>query len=135
MPRLVDATPKYRQHKASGQAVVTIQGHDFYLGPWDTKASKVEYDRIIGEWLAAGRRLPGRDRESSDLTIVELLARYKAFALQYYQRDGEATGTWNASTITFLYGGHVFPYTANVDLTAATPTIYEDTHSQTLTKQ
>jgi len=41
MPRLVEATPKYRRHKASGQAVVSIQGHDFYLGPWNSKASVV----------------------------------------------------------------------------------------------
>jgi hypothetical protein len=58
MPRLVDLTPKYRCHKASGQAIVTVQEHDFYLGPWNTKASKLEYDRIIGEWLASGRQLP-----------------------------------------------------------------------------
>ncbi len=38
----LDATPKYRSHKASGQAIVTIQGHDFYLGPWNSKGSKVE---------------------------------------------------------------------------------------------
>jgi hypothetical protein len=32
MPILKEALPKYRKHKASGQAVVTIQGQDFYLG-------------------------------------------------------------------------------------------------------
>jgi hypothetical protein len=55
MPRLVAATPKYRHHKASGQAIVTIAGKDHYLGPWKSKASKIEDDRLIGEWLAAGR--------------------------------------------------------------------------------
>ena len=58
MPRLTAATPKYRHHRASGQAVVTIAGKDHYLGPWKSKASKVEYDRLIGEWLAAGRPSP-----------------------------------------------------------------------------
>lgn len=58
MPRLVEATAKCRRHKASGQAIVTVQGRDFYLGPWNSKASKIEYDRIISEWLAAGRQLP-----------------------------------------------------------------------------
>ncbi|MGD0899975.1 MAG: hypothetical protein ABR915_19245 [Thermoguttaceae bacterium] len=66
MPRLVGATPKYRRHKASGQAIVSIQGHDFYLGPWNSKASKVEYDRIISEWLAAGRQLPVTNGEAND---------------------------------------------------------------------
>lgn len=32
MPKLKDAVPKYRKHKASGQAVVTIAGTDHYLG-------------------------------------------------------------------------------------------------------
>jgi hypothetical protein len=31
--------PKYRRHKPSGQAVVTLSGKDFYLGKWNTKAS------------------------------------------------------------------------------------------------
>ena len=31
MPRLTAATPKYRHHKASGQAVATIAGRDCYL--------------------------------------------------------------------------------------------------------
>ena len=50
--------PKYAKHKASGQAVVRLSGKDFYLGPHGTKASKLEYDRLIGEWLANGRQLP-----------------------------------------------------------------------------
>ena len=54
MPRLTRTTPKYRRHKASGQAVVTIEGRDHYLGPWRTKASTIEYDRLIGEWLTYG---------------------------------------------------------------------------------
>ncbi len=57
MPRLVDALPKYRRHKASGQAVVTLNGRDHYLGPHGTKASKAFYDRLIAEWLIQGRRV------------------------------------------------------------------------------
>ena len=56
MPRIAGASvPKYRKHRSSGQAVCTINGKDHYLGPYGTKASKIEYDRLIGEWLAAGR--------------------------------------------------------------------------------
>ena len=54
MPRLAHALPKYRKHRGSGQAVVTLNGREFYLGPHGTKASKIEYDRLIGEWLANG---------------------------------------------------------------------------------
>ena len=52
------ALPKYRKHRVSGQAIVTLSGKDFYLGPHGTKASKSEYDRLIGEWLANGRQAP-----------------------------------------------------------------------------
>ena len=44
MPTLSDAAriPSYRRHKPSGQAVVTLNGRDFYLGKWNTKASRAE---------------------------------------------------------------------------------------------
>lgn len=67
MPRLTNAVPKYRKHRASGQAIVTITGRDHYLGPHGTKASKAEYDRLVTEWLASGRpSIP--DAQSSDMT-------------------------------------------------------------------
>jgi hypothetical protein len=55
MPRLNQSVPKYRKHKASGQAFVEINGRRHYLGPWQTKSSKLEYDRRITEWLSSGR--------------------------------------------------------------------------------
>ena len=55
MPRLVDALPKYRKHRASGQAVVTLNGRDHYLGPYGTSASEAFYDRLIAEWLIQER--------------------------------------------------------------------------------
>ncbi len=33
MPRLTKAVPKYQKHRASGQAVVRLNGQDFELGP------------------------------------------------------------------------------------------------------
>ncbi len=89
MPRLSRSVPKYRKHRASGQAVVTLNGRDFYLGPHGTKASKVEYDRLIAEWLANGR-VP--DEPAAVLTVVELAARYLRFAKGYYQKNGKCTG-------------------------------------------
>ena len=50
-------TPSYRLHKPSGQAVVTLNGKDFYLGKHGTPESRAEYDRFLAEWLAAGRQL------------------------------------------------------------------------------
>lgn len=90
MPRLVDAVPKYRRHRASGQAIVTVSGRDHYLGPWKSRASRVEYDRLVGEWIAAGRpsHVPSA---SHDLTIVELVRDYWEFAQRYYRKNGRPT--------------------------------------------
>jgi len=84
MPRFAgESIPKYRKHRGSGQAVVTISGRNHYLGPHGTKTSKFEYDRLVGEWLASGRSL-GYGVSQNDLTIAELLASYKRFAKIYY---------------------------------------------------
>ena len=75
MPRLVRQVPRYCKHRASGQAVVTLSGQDFYLGPYGTKASKLEYDRLIAEWLASGRRplvAPGAPRRNAVFRCVRL---------------------------------------------------------------
>ncbi len=82
--------PKYAYHRASGQAVIRLSSKDFYLGPHGTKASKLEYDRLIGEWLANGRRLP---EEASDkpITVTSLCARYLKYCLGYYVKRGAVT--------------------------------------------
>lgn len=74
MPRLSDSLPKYRKHRASGQAVVTLSGRDFCLGPHGTRASRREYDRLIGEWLASGRQ--PLHVSTDQLTVAELCVRY-----------------------------------------------------------
>ena len=89
MPRLSNSLPKYRKHKATGRAVVTLDGREFYLGAHGTKASKVEYDRLVSEWLANDRTLASV--ESHDFTVAELLLRYWNFAKNYYRKDGKPT--------------------------------------------
>jgi hypothetical protein len=89
MPRLTSANPSYRRHRPSGQAVVTIGGRDHYLGPHGTKASRDEYDRVIAEFLANGRRPP---TAAADLTVAELVARFWTHAQVYYRLpDGTPT--------------------------------------------
>ncbi|MHB9081058.1 MAG: tyrosine-type recombinase/integrase [Pirellulaceae bacterium] len=94
MPKLIGVSsarlPKYRRHKATGQAVVNLSGKDFYLGPHGSKVSRMQYDRLVCEWLEAGRHLP---QPVSDLTILELASRYWKFAKSYYVKNGEPTGT------------------------------------------
>lgn len=81
--------PSYRRHKPTGQAVVTLNGRDIYLGKWNTKESRAEYDRLIGEWLAAGRSLPSPEL---DLTVSEVTLRYWQFAKGYYVKNGRPSG-------------------------------------------
>ena len=58
MPRTTgESIPKYRKHRASGQAIVTIAGRSHYLGPHGTVSSRTEYDRLIAEWIANGRQV------------------------------------------------------------------------------
>lgn len=83
MPRLVQAVPKYRKHRASGQAIVTLNGRDHYLGPHNSRASKLEYDRLVTEWLSSGRSA-SFGAAQPELTIVELVADYLRFAKGYY---------------------------------------------------
>ncbi len=87
MPELSNSVPKYRKHRASGKAVVTLNGRDIYLGQHGTKASKLEYDRLTSEWLANGRSLP--TGQASDLTVAELLLRYWQHAKTHYRKNGE----------------------------------------------
>ncbi len=82
--------PAYRRHKSSGQAVVTLGSKDFYLGRWNTKASRAEYDRLTGEWLAAGRCLPEVDGGPS---VAELALAYWRHAKSFYTKDGKPTGS------------------------------------------
>jgi hypothetical protein len=37
-------TPRYRLHKPTSQAVVTLSGKGFYLGRFGTATSRAEYD-------------------------------------------------------------------------------------------
>jgi integrase len=90
MPRKI---PSYRLHKPSGQAVVTLNGRDFYLGEWNSAKSRAEFDRLLAEWLSNGHQLPPTPG-SRDLAIVELLAAYLCYAKQYYADEGKPTSEY-----------------------------------------
>jgi integrase len=90
MPRTSNL-PKYRKHKHSGQAVVTLSGVDHYLGPHGTQASVREYDRVVQEWLSRGRT---NQQELESFTITELIAAYAKFAPGHYRKHGRSTGVW-----------------------------------------
>lgn len=108
MPRLSQSLPKYRKHRASGQAIVELNGHRHYLGPHGTKASKVEYDRLIAEWLAGGRRPLGGNAEDA-LSIAELILAYWQFVKRHYVKGGKPTSEqssirWALKPLRETYG-------------------------------
>ncbi len=80
--------PKYRRHKPSGQALVEIGGDVTYLGPYNSTASKEEYDRLIVQWLANGRKAL---TPAEDLTVLALTVEYTRFADGYYVNHGRQT--------------------------------------------
>ena len=88
------AVPSLRPHK-TGQARVTLNGRDFYLGTYGTPEAQAEYHALISRWLAGGRKSldslppvaapkatvdPGflLEPAAPDLSLVELLARHIA---------------------------------------------------------
>jgi integrase len=88
----VSRLPSYRLHKPTGQAVVTIGGRDVYLGKHESPESRAEYDRIIAEWLATGRRPMVADSASAaDLSVNEMHLAYLHHADSYYVKNGKPT--------------------------------------------
>jgi integrase len=57
MSRTPTEQPRYLLHKQSGQAYVFLDGKQYLLGRHNSQASRQRYDRVIGEWLAGGRRV------------------------------------------------------------------------------
>lgn len=85
--------PKYRHHKGTGQAVVSIGGKEFYLGAFDTPPSRERYDRLIAEWLANGRLLHPFKQDQTT-TITQLVAAFWTHAQSYYRNpDGTHTSS------------------------------------------
>lgn len=92
MPAVSSRTPSYRHHKPSGQAVVTLSGRDVYLGKHGSPESRAEYDRLVAEWLSAGRRLPtAATGAASELSVNEVILAYLKFADAYYTKGGKPT--------------------------------------------
>lgn len=94
--------PTYRLHKASGQAIVELDGNVFYLGKHKSKASRVKYDELIAEWILNGKQLPPT-RRRNDLSVEELAIRCLEFAEGYYRKDGRTTGSFERARLALSY--------------------------------
>ena len=109
-------SPAYRLHKPSGQAVVTLDGRDFYLGRHGAPESRAEYDRLIAEWLANGRSLPNRKDESADLTVSELILLFWKHVETHYRRsDGTQTSEVGEYRLSLRILRQLYGHTAAKD--------------------
>ena len=81
--------PKYRLHKASGCAVVTIHGEDIYLGKYDSPESHEKYHRLILEKWNQKSSVPTAEQET--ICVTTLAVDYIKHAQSYYQKNGEPT--------------------------------------------
>jgi len=83
--------PAYRRQRgrSSDRAYVCLNGRRYYLGKYGSPESEEEYRRLIAEWASDS----GQARTcSSDLTVIELIARFWQHAQSYYRRlDGTPT--------------------------------------------
>jgi len=116
MPRSARKVPSYCHHKASGRAVVRIDGNDHYLGTYGSDESHARYQAIIAEWRArqqagghSNTLAPQWPKPRFLPTIAELIARYKDFATDYYSWNGAPTRELQAiryslRTLRKLYG-------------------------------
>ena len=92
MPKLKDRLPKYRRHHCSGQAIVTLDGVDHYLGPHGSQTSICEYDRLIAEWLGNGRHMPVAQEKQPQLTVNHIILPFWEHVQGYYRKpDGTPT--------------------------------------------
>lgn len=85
------AAPRYRKHKTTGQAVVTLSGKDHDLGIFGSKASRQQYDVVVAQWLANDRLLP-EAQSKGEIAVCELLVSYWKFAREFYVKNGLPTG-------------------------------------------
>jgi site-specific recombinase XerD len=94
VPRHSKKVPAYCLHKASGRAVVRLDGIDHYLGPFGSAESHERYERAIAEWRTTQAKSRAEQQvriatRGFDLSVAEALFRYREFAISYYQIDGK----------------------------------------------
>jgi integrase len=102
MPRQ-QTVPSLRRHRPTAQGVVTLNGHDHYLGTWPANmaapppAVQARYDALIAEWLAAGRSFmppsarPAPPAAPGGCSVAELVLAFMRHAEVHYREDGKPT--------------------------------------------
>jgi len=88
--------PSLCLHKATGQAVVRIDGKDVYCGIYGSSEAQQKYDRVIAEWLLTNRPTPTAStttqNPANDFSVNELvLAYWTRHITTYYVKKGKPT--------------------------------------------
>lgn len=107
MPKLLNRPPKYRLHKSTGQAVVSVHGKVIQLGPFGSPRSHERYQEELANWRARRheqrpevepeepevslKELQARRMRGYAVTIDELALAYLDFARGYYVKNGRVT--------------------------------------------
>ncbi len=68
MSRPKNIAPEYR-YRVSGQAVVSFNGTNFYLGPHNSPQSHAKYRSLVAEYIASGFQTPSGHTSQADLPI------------------------------------------------------------------
>ncbi|MFT5302054.1 MAG: hypothetical protein ACI814_002867 [Mariniblastus sp.] len=88
--------PKYRLHKPSGNAAVTINGKAYYLGIHGTAESKRKYRRLIADlWASGGELKPVEPKPDQAVTVSFLAVEFAKFAKRKYRKsNGDPKNEW-----------------------------------------
>jgi len=89
-------------HRASGRAVVRLDGVDHYCGKFGTPAAEARYHRLLAEWVAADRSAALVAGERLE-TIAELVSAYTAHVRTHYRKRGRPTGEVHAQMTALRY--------------------------------
>ena len=97
MSRTTKGTPpRYRRHRPTGQAVVTIDGRDHYLGRYGSHDSHEKYERLIKAWRRRRDQTlpPPAGTEPAPLvpkepTVNVISLTYIRYAKTYYKPTAE----------------------------------------------
>lgn len=111
------SAPKYRLHKPSQNAVVTINGKNHYLGKYGTDESHELYRRKITEsWGQSVTTIATAEtvtvKTSLGITISEIAVLYAKHCKAYYRKNGEPTSEWTVCKLVLkrlrsIYGSLV----------------------------
>ena len=94
MPRARNIIPTYSLHKPTGKARVRIDGHDYYLGEYDSEESRRNYGELIAKFASGQLIEPHtRNRPVSDVgpSVAELILAFTVHAEKHYVKNGKPT--------------------------------------------